>query len=84
MESRKTTLGARLEDYLSERGYPAEYDMEDLCEAGLVGREPLLRPALEDPSVASLRSFEHAENPAVPPALPGLGKILCELASRRL
>ncbi|KAL6958932.1 hypothetical protein U1Q18_040278 [Sarracenia purpurea var. burkii] len=39
MESRKTTLGARLEDYLSERGYPAEYDMEDLCEifAGLVG-----------------------------------------------
>ena len=62
MESRKTTLGARLEDYLSKRGYPAEYDMEDLCEicAGLVGREPLLRPAFEDPSVASLRSFEHA------------------------
>ena len=82
MESRKTTLGARLEDYLSERGYPAEYDMEDLCEICAVGREPLLRPALEDPSVASLRSFEHA--PAVPPALSGLRKILCELASRRL
>jgi hypothetical protein len=77
MESRKNMLGEWLEDYLSERGYPVEDDMEDLCEicAGVVGREPLFRPAFKNLSVASLRSFKHVYNPTVPPALPDFGKI---------